>query len=112
MHRSKRNPPSINIFKYLLFLFSDTLGKKPLYLVLAISLVVIISLFSLAYIHATSDAYLNIVRIFLLVTLATSISLLFIYFACKVYAGRLASYMPCVLLYLYLISPIYLCTVS
>ena len=36
------------VLSLLLFLFSDRLGKKPLYLVLAISLVFIISLLSLA----------------------------------------------------------------
>jgi len=76
------------ILSLLLFLFSDRLGKKPLYLVIVISLVFIISLISLAYIHAAPNAYLNVARVFLLVTLASSISLLFIYFTGKVHAGR------------------------
>jgi len=77
--------PVLSIF---LFLFSDRLGKKPLYLVLAISLVLIISLLSLAYIHFGPNAYV-LAKVFLpLVMFATSISLLFIYFAGKVYVGH------------------------
>jgi len=79
------------IFSLLLFLFSDTLEKKPIYLVLAIFLVLIISLLSLAYIHAAPNAYWNVARVFLLVTLASSVSLLFIYFAGKAYSGRFYS---------------------
>jgi len=78
----------LSVLSLLLFLFSDRLGKKPLYLVIVISLVFIISLISLAYIHPAPNAYLNVVRVFLLVTLATSISLLFIYFIGRFYAGR------------------------
>jgi len=76
------------VLSLLLFLFSDTLDRKPLYLVLTISLVVIISLLSIAYIHAGPNVYF-LAKVFLpLVMFATSISLLFIYFAGKVYAGR------------------------
>jgi len=79
------------VMSLLLFLFSDTLGKKPLYLMLAISLVVITSLISLAYIHPAPNTYLNVAKVFLLVTLASSISLLFIYFTGKVHADHFDS---------------------
>ena len=76
------------VLSLLLFLFSDRLGKKPLYLVITTSFVLIISMLSLAYIHVAPNTYLNVARVFLLVTLASSISLLFIYFAGKVYVGH------------------------
>jgi len=76
------------LLSLMFFLFSDILVKKPIYLVIAIFLVLIISLFSLAYIHVAPNAYWNVARVFLLVTLATSISLFFIYFAGKAYSGR------------------------
>ena len=78
----------IPFLSLLLFLFSDRLGKKPLYLVITTSFVLIISMLSLAYIHVAPNTYLNVARVFLLVTLASSISLLFIYFAGKVYVGH------------------------
>ncbi|MGC9204962.1 MAG: hypothetical protein ACP5FN_01640 [Candidatus Micrarchaeia archaeon] len=67
------------VISLLLFVFSNKFAKKKAYLALGISSIVFILLLNLAYIHPLPGAYENILRVFVLVSIATAISIFFIY---------------------------------
>ncbi|MEM0124183.1 MAG: hypothetical protein QXF41_01395, partial [Candidatus Micrarchaeaceae archaeon] len=76
------------IFSLLLFLSPDWFSKKAFYFVICVIAIIIISLFSVAYIHPAPGTFANVSRIFVLVSIATAISIFFIYLSGRVAFGR------------------------
>ncbi len=72
------------IISLVIFIFAEKFESKPIYLVLGIIAIALITFPTIFYIHPGPGTYMNLSRVFILVSIATAISIFFIYLSGKV----------------------------
>jgi len=76
------------IISLLIFIFAEKFESRPFYLALGVILIALITFPTLFYIHPALGAYRNVLRVFIVVSIATAISVFFIYLSGKVISKR------------------------